>query len=94
MADYQIAVEPRTVLGKGTKNLRNAGITPGVIYGKGGEATNIQVNAHDLAAIFRAGGKDGEIDVTLEGTTHTVIVQELQRHITRGDFIHIDFMLA
>ncbi|MGB1253842.1 MAG: hypothetical protein ACPG8W_24750 [Candidatus Promineifilaceae bacterium] len=30
--------------------------------------------------------------MTIGGETHMVIVQELQRHITRGDFIHIDFL--
>ncbi|MGB1252171.1 MAG: 50S ribosomal protein L25, partial [Candidatus Promineifilaceae bacterium] len=53
MSDYKVTAELRTVLGKGTKNLRLAGITPGIVYGKGSEPVAIQTNEHDLAAVFR-----------------------------------------
>ena len=92
MSQYKVTAERRTVVGKNVKDLRLAGITPGVVYGKGGEAIAIQTNTHDLAAVFRAGGKNEQIALTVDGQTETVIVKELQRHITRGDFIHIDFM--
>ena len=92
MSEYKVTAELRTVLGKGVKNLRNAGITPGVVYGGGSEPVAIQTNTHDLAAVFRAGGKDEQIELSIGDETHTVIVQELTRHVIRGDFIHIDFM--
>ena len=92
MSECKVTAELRTVVGKGVNNLRLAGITPGVVYGKGSEPVAIQTNAHALAAVFRAGGKDQEIELTIGDESQMVVVQELQRHITRGDFIHIDFM--
>ena len=92
MSQYKVTAEVRTIKGKGVKNLRLAGITPGVVYGKRSEPIAIQTSEHDLAAVFRAGGKNEQIELTIGDTTQTVIVQELTRHITRGDFIHVDFM--
>lgn len=92
MSQYKVTAEMRTITRKGTKNLRLAGITPGVVYGKNSAPISIQTNEHDLAAVFRAGGRHEQIDLTIDGQTQTVVVQELQRHITRGDFIHIDFL--
>ncbi len=92
MSEYAISAELRTVTGKKVKMLRQAGKTPGVIYGGGEEAIAIEVSSAELAAIFRAGGKSEQIAVTVDGATHNVTVQELQRHITRGDLMHIDFL--
>ena len=92
MSEYKVTAELRTVVGKGVNNLRLAGITPGVVYGKDSEPVAIQTNARELAAVFRAGGKDQQIELTIGDQSQMVIVQELQRHITRGDFIHIDFL--
>lgn len=92
MSDYAISAELRSVVGKKVKTLRANGITPAVIYGNGLDPIAIQLKEAELAAVFRAGGKNEQINVSVDGTTHTVVVQELQRHITRGDFIHVDFL--
>ena len=94
MSEYAISADMRTVSGKKVKDIRLAGMTPGVIYGGGEDAIMIQMSSAKLAAVFRAGGKSEEIAVTVEGTTYNVTVQELQRHITRGDLMHVDFLKA
>lgn len=91
MSEYKVTAELRTVVGKGVKKLREQGLTPGILYGGDGESIAIQTNEHDLAAVFRAGGKDEQIELVIGDESQMVIVQELQRHVTRGDFVHIDF---
>lgn len=94
MSDFSISAEPRTVLGNHVKTLRRQDIVPGVIYGKGVEPQHVQFDGPTLRTLFRRGGKTEEISVTVGGATHKVIVQELQRHITRGDLMHLDLMVV
>ena len=91
MATFEISAEPRSVIGKKVKLLRKDGITPGVIYGDRIDPVIIQLSTAKLLSLFRAGGKRGQIGVTVAGDTYQVIVKELQRHITRGDLVHVDF---
>ena len=92
MADFAIVAEPRTVSGKKVKNLRKQGIVPAVMYGKGEPATSVQLNERELRSVFRRGGNSAQIDLVLEGETRMVVVQDMQRHITRGDILHVDFL--
>lgn len=91
MSEFVISAENRTVVGKKVKTLRNAGKIPGVIYGDDMNGAPIQMVTSELASVFRKGGRNDQITVNVEGEEHMVIVKELQRHITRGDLLHVDF---
>ena len=93
MATAELKAEPRTISGKKVSQVRRAGMVPGVIYGKS-EAQSVQVNTLELAAVLRKHGRSVDIALQLEGETRNVTVQELQRHLTRGDLMHIDFLEA
>lgn len=90
MALVELKAQPRSVIGKQVKQLRREGLTPGVIYGIS-EPESMQVSTHELAAVLRNNGRDVVIALDLEGKNRRVVVQDLQRHITRGDLMHIDF---
>lgn len=92
MSDFVISAENRTVVGKKVKNLRNAGKVPGVIYGDDMTGAPIQLETSELASVFRKGGRNDQLTVKLDGEEHMVIVRELQRHMTRGDLLHVDFL--
>lgn len=94
MADFKIAAEPRTVIGKQVKQLRAQGIVPAVLYGGAYQGVPIQCNDVALRTIFRKGAHKGEIELELDGKAETVVVQELTRHLTRGDLLHIDFRVV
>lgn len=94
MENHVIEAEPRTIVGKQVNQLRRAGTVPGVLYGKGVETTHIQIDDRTVRAVFRRTGTDGTFTLKLEGDEYRVRVQELQRHITRGDLMHIDFIIA
>lgn len=90
MSEFRLAANPREVVGKKVKNLRNEGIVPAVVYGKS-DPVNVQLSDREVRECFRKGGKDGFLTLDLNGGEHLVIVKDLQRHITRGDLLHIDF---
>lgn len=94
MSDFSISAEPRTVTGKHVSKLRREDVIPAVVYGKGIEPTLIQFDGQPLRALFRAGAKTEQIALTVDGKTHNVVVKELQRHVTRGDLVHIDFQIV
>ena len=86
-----IVAESRTVIGKKVKQLRREGIIPAVIYG-GEEVLHVQMDVKPLRRVLRVAGTTDLIDVNVQGTPHTVIVRDIQQHVTRGDILHVDFL--
>lgn len=94
MSQQVLSVELREKVGKGIcRKLRSAGTIPGVVYGKGMEATPVVVNPKELsAAIAGEGGLNHLITLTGGGSLDgvTVIVSDLQRDCLRGVPTHVD----
>jgi large subunit ribosomal protein L25 len=82
--------EPRSQTGKKAKQLRSKGWIPGVIYGQGDNLV-IQVENVTLLRALREAGTTNLIDITLGEDERTVLAKDVQRHVTRGDLIHVDF---
>jgi len=75
-----------------SRRLRNAGVIPGVLYGKG-HARAISVPEKDLrTAMTGPSGLHAILDVVLEGqtTVHPSILAEYQQDPVRGTISHID----
>ena len=94
MADFTLAVERRTVLGKKVARLRRAGVTPANIYGHNVPSTAIQASTHDLDLLVRRAGHTGLITLTLTGEREprAVLVRDVMRKATTGQLVHVDFM--
>ncbi len=88
-------VSPRTVIGKQVKQLRRAGIIPGVIYGPTRpEPTAIQVDWITLRPVLIKAGSTHLITLNLEGQPITVLVREVHRHPIKNQILNIDFYAA
>jgi large subunit ribosomal protein L25 len=86
-----IEAEPREVIGKQVDQLRRQGWIPGVIYGR--QATQIvQMEQKALRRALRTVGTTHLADLSVGGQTRTVLVREIQQHLTRGDIVHVDFL--
>lgn len=86
-----IEAEPREIIGKQTSQLRREGWIPGIIYGRKTQKS-VQMEQKALRRALRVVGTAHLADLSVGGTTHTVLVREIQQHATRGDIIHVDFM--
>lgn len=86
-----ITAEPREIVGKKVKRLRREGIVPAVIYGQK-ESVTIQLDNLSLRRVLRQAGSTNLIDVSLGKSKRTVLVREIQSHVTRGDLLHVDFI--
>lgn len=89
--NYVIEAESRTVTGKKVKQLRRQGLTPAIIYGEH-EPVAIQVNSLQTYLTLRNADANDLLTVKLGESEHSVLARDVQRHVTRGDLIHIDFL--
>lgn len=89
---YTLEAQTRTIVGKKVSQLRNQGLVPAVIYGAKVEPMNIQLPYRPLQlALMKAGGTH-LIDIMVDSKTHTVLARAVQRHLIRGEIIHVDFI--
>lgn len=86
-----INAERRSVTGKKVKQLRREGWIPAVIYGRS-DPLHIQLENRELRRVLRDAGMTHLIDVDVAGSRRTVLAREIQRHLTRGELIHVDFL--
>jgi large subunit ribosomal protein L25 len=76
---------------KATAALRRDGWIPAVVYGTEIANIPIQVKAKELDAALRHQPTNKPFTLLLNGTEHTVMVYELQRHPVTGALLHADF---
>jgi len=89
----ELAVTPRTVVGKATKSLRRTGIIPANIYGHKQDSIAIQIDAHTFDRLRREHGLRSIISLRLPGKkgTQTVLVRHIQYDPLSGKILHVDF---
>jgi len=89
-----LTAERRQETGKGAaRRMRQAGKIPAVIYGRGREPEALmvpQVEAEKL--IQQAGGGSTLIELSVEGKPIRTLIREIQRHPTRLEVTHLDFL--
>lgn len=68
-------IELRTV--KGSK-MKNTGLTPGVLYGKGIDSVAVQVKTNEFQKMYSAKGQSKTFDITLDGKKHIVYIKDTQ----------------
>ena len=74
------------------RRMRKAGLLPGVIYSTGGEASAIELNAHDFELILHHHASETllvEVDMEGEGKI-SALVKEVQHHPVTGELLHVD----
>ena len=91
METLKLKTEPRE-LGKGqAKLLRQQGLVPVVLYGKGRESQSLQIVARDLSKVIAEAGGHQLIALQLENEEVVTLAREIQRDVIRLDYLHVDF---
>jgi large subunit ribosomal protein L25 len=74
------------------RRLRLAGRVPGIIYGVGKDAQNIEVDHHTLIRqLNREAFHASILDLTLDGQKMQVLLRDYQMHPWRQQVLHVDF---
>ena len=89
---YTLNAQTRTVTGKKVGQLRRDGLVPAIIYGKSTEPVAIQIPYRALQLTLMKAGGTHLIDIDVDGTAYNVLARDVQRHVIRGDIMHVDFM--
>lgn len=94
MADVILSATPRHEKGsRPSGRLRRTGLVPAVVYGLDADAIPVSVSERELAHILAGeGGTNTLIRLELEGDEQLTLARQLQRHPTRGDLVHVDFV--
>ena len=96
MQAIQLHAEPRTVIGKKVKLLRQEGIVPGVIYGHHLDSVVVQFDKLELTAALRQVGTSATLQVEVAGSQepYLVIFRDIQHHVTDKTGSGDDFKLT
>ena len=87
-----LKAEPRQTGRHSNRDIRNAAGVPGVVYGQHAEAQAISLNRKALGiALHKASGGVIEVELANQPTLN-VLVREVQRHPTKHNILHIDFL--
>jgi large subunit ribosomal protein L25 len=93
-AENTLVAEPRTIVGsRPAGRLRREGKVPAVMYGLETETANVTVPSRELNHILAGeSGANTLITLKLDGEEHLALARQIQRHPTRGDLLHVDFI--
>ena len=89
----EINAVKRDVKGTGaSRRTRRTGNVPGVVYGAGKDAVNIEMNAKELFLQFRHEAFHASIlSLILGGKKENVLLRDFQMHPVRNTIQHMDF---
>ncbi|MCO5183027.1 MAG: 50S ribosomal protein L25 [Anaerolineae bacterium] len=90
MTDLILVAEPRDITGSKVKQLRREGQVPAVLYGVG-DPQKVKLEGRVLNRVLNRAGSNDLIDLQVGNGHHRVLVRDIQRHVTRGDLLHVDF---
>src|SRR5215510_6125939 len=94
MPDITLTSAPRADLGSGPAGrVRREGNVPAVVYGLGTDPVSIAVPARELQHILAGeSGANTLITLSVDGDSVLTLARQIQRHPTRGDLLHVDFV--
>ena len=93
MADIELSVKPRRVLGKKVAALRREGVTPANVYGRNLESRAVQVETAVLIRLMHSAGRNVIIDLHIEDeeSPRPVMLRGIQRDPVTSRLLHADF---
>lgn len=93
--NFALDVQMRSVQGKKVKLLRQQGILPATIYGKGFDPLSVQIDERTFNTTYRRAGRTALIELNIPGQAkQSVFVQDVQRHPVTRAIIHADLRVV
>jgi large subunit ribosomal protein L25 len=93
MAENELQVAPRGVIGKKVAALRREGQTPANVFGHHIDSTAVQASTPELIHLLRSMGRNALITLNIAGESapRTVMVRDIARNPLDGKMLHVDF---
>ncbi|KKU14417.1 MAG: 50S ribosomal protein L25 [Parcubacteria group bacterium GW2011_GWB1_45_9] len=87
----ELIVQQREKFGKAVKALREAGMIPAELYGRGADNLHLSVAAKEFAKIFKEAGEHTIINVVVDENKYPVLINDVDYDQISGLPRHIDF---
>lgn len=95
MADITLTAEPRELVGKGVRKLREEGKVPAVAYGHGQKTVTLSLNSRELERVYAQIGSSKLVGLKVgEGRPKNALIHEVHLSGTTGAILHADFYLV
>jgi len=91
MESIKLEAKKRTLTGKAVSQLREKGLLPAVMYGKGMESQTLEVAEQAFLKAYKSAGASTLIDLVIDGKENKVLVQEVAHDPLSDRITHADF---
>ncbi len=90
METYAIKAEPRELIGKKVKRLRQQGLVPGVLYGHNVTPQLLSLTRRELERVYRQAGATSVVEIKLPDGSHNALIHAVHHHPVTGELLHAD----
>lgn len=87
----ELTVQKRNIFGKDVKTLRQKGLVPAELYGRGFENLHLAVAAKDLLKALKAAGESTVVNIVVDNKKHPTLIYGLQRDPVSDEILSVDF---
>jgi len=92
MSRPTIKASKRKILGRKVKKLRQEGILPANIFGKGIKSQPLQLDKSEFLSVFKKTGETGLVDLVIEKqVARPVLISQIQFNPVTDEPLHVDF---
>ncbi len=93
MANSELQVAPRMVLGKKVAALRRGGVTPANVFGHKIESTSVQADTVELTHLLKGMTRNAILSLKVEGEAapRSVVIRQISRDPVSTQILHVDF---
>ncbi|HEX7017920.1 MAG TPA: 50S ribosomal protein L25 [Patescibacteria group bacterium] len=90
---HNLAAQPREIMGKQVKRLRNQGFSIASVSTQEGTSTALQLDTKELQHLLQEAGESAllYLQVAGEKAERPVLIEEVQFHPVSGDILHLQF---
>jgi large subunit ribosomal protein L25 len=87
----ELAVQKREKFGKAVKSLREQGLIPAELYGKGVQNLHLAIPAKEFKKLFRQAGESTMISVVLGNEKRPAMISDVAVDPVSGEILNVDF---
>lgn len=92
MKNPTLSAKPRKLAGRKVKTLRNKGILPANMYGKGIKSQSLELAFTDFEKVYKQTGETGLVELVISGKKSPVLIHNVQTDPVTDNILHADFL--
>lgn len=86
-----LSVQKREKFGKAVRTLRQKGLIPAELYGRGVENAHVAVPTKEFHKVFKEAGTNTVVNLLVENKKHPTLIHDVTKNYLTDEIEHIDF---